>query len=256
MATGLQFRGLENVLRAYNYKSVEAWSVFDGKNLMHKGWGEEELREFLTLICEGGSGVCYTLKVYEDIEDAKKIKSSSPDDGSFRFKLVDVESDPGYTYRTNSLGSVNDNLRLLNERLDKLEGPIDEDETFSESVGKAMQNAVIGAIENPEKIGAFVDAIKQLLGISVPRPAIGHISRAGAGYPLPNTGEKITAMGNEFEQTENAASYEDKINRLSACIDLLERFDPKIVEHLEKLAAMAQSNPKKFASLTAMLDLM
>jgi len=48
-----QFRGIGNVLKAYNYKEVEVWAIFEGKRLQHKGTGESELQEYLQLLSLG-----------------------------------------------------------------------------------------------------------------------------------------------------------------------------------------------------------
>lgn len=258
----VQFRGIDGVLKAYDYKGIDLWAVFEGKRLCHKGSGSDELKEYLELTYQYGSNGTYILKVYEDLSDAKQIKSSTPDDGSFNFKLVELDADADVAYRTGRvsvIGQIGSTLQKINERLELLEKPVDEEpeeETFSEALGNAVQKAVIGAIENPAKIGAFMDAVKEILGFSVAKPAIGNITRAGGLQQKIITGMDTTnEIGNEYEQEKTSQDQEERLKRLASAIDTLERFDSEIVEHLEKLSKIAANNPKKFASLITMLDM-
>jgi hypothetical protein len=247
----VQFRGISNVLQAYNYKEVEVWAIFEGKRLQHKGTGETELKEYLNLLSMGGSNATLILKIYEDLTDPREVKNSTADDGSFSFKMMDIDEDPDFTFRSNrsqSMGKLGDVLTAIDQRLQLLEGPGDEPE-FS----KAIQTAVIGAIEDPQKLGAIVEIIKGLFAgpVSKPIAALGNVVRMGSDEPgVMERG----ATGNESEQSETARTYEDQIKRLGTAIDILSEVDPALVNHLEKLANVARSDPKKFKGLISMID--
>lgn len=255
----VQFRGMESVLRAYTYKGVDVWAIFDGKRLQHKGAGENELEEYLKLILSGGSTATLTLKIYEELDDPKKVKGTTPDDGSFNFKLVTIEEDGETIYRSNKLGTLaqmGETLSSIDQRLAKLESEEpgeEEDEEFSESFGRAVQKAIIGAVEDPAKLGTFISTIRALLDPVKPVPAIGNIHRAGIVRPI-TTEENINDMGNIGEQIDAQQISEEQLQRLSVALDTLGKHDPLIVEHLEKLAKVAEDKPTKFKGLISMLD--
>jgi hypothetical protein len=55
-------------------------------------------------------------------------------------------------------------------------------------------------------------------------------------------------------QAMNEQPTEQDMQRLSAALDILGANDPKIVDHLEKLASMAQNKPGTFKTLLSMLE--
>ncbi len=249
----VQFRGIGNVLKAYNYKEVEVWAIFEGKRLQHKGIGETELTEYLNLLSLGGSNATLILKIYEDITDPREVKSNTADDGSFSFKTMDIDEDPEYQYRSGrsqSMGRLGDVLLKIDERLTAIEAGPDE----PEGIGKAIETAVIGAIEDPHKLGAIIDIIKGIFsgGPAKPIAALGNVQRMGAN----ETTTEANSNGNEFEQSQKEKTLEDQIKRLGAAIDILSEADPALVVHLEKLAALAHRDPKKFQGLISMIDLL
>jgi hypothetical protein len=251
----VQFRGISNVLKAYNYKEVEVWAIFEGKRLQHKGTGETELTEYLNLLALGGSNATLILKIYEDITEPREVKSNTADDGSFSFKILDIDEDPDYQFRSTrsqSMGRLGDVLLKMDERLQLLESGPDE----PEGIGKALETAVIGAIEDPQKLGAMIDIIKGLFSNS-PKPiaALGNIHRIATNEPLTmENNQAQNTNGNEREQRETEKTLEDQIKRLGAAIDILSEADPRLVVHLEKLAEVATRDNKKFQGLISMID--
>jgi hypothetical protein len=251
----VQFRGISNVLKAYNYKEVEVWAIFEGKRLQHKGNGETELTEYLNLLALGGSNATLILKIYEEITDPREVKSNTADDGSFSFKMMDIDEDPDYQFRSTrsqSMGRLGDVLLKMDERLQLLESGIDE----PEGIGKALETAMIGAIEDPQKLGAMIDIIKGLFSTG-PKPvaALGNVHRITTNEPLTVDNNPAQATsGNEYEQRETEKTFQDQVKRLGAAIDTLSEADPRLVVHLEKLAAVASRDPKKFQGLISMID--
>jgi len=252
MAT-IQFKGFDNVVKAFEYKEVDAWSIFDGKRLLHKGIGIDDLKQFLTLIMQSTNAI-YTLKVYEDIDDARKIKSNTPDDGSFNFRLNADEQDITFSQyqRTNNYKTVDERLGAIEKLL--AEDPEDEDElSFMDSIGKAFEKSIVGAIEEPDKPNFIADALKNIFNIQLPvsKPAIGNVVHASTIAGL-ETGNENKPVPGDIEKNNDAA---DRLQRLGNAIDILEKHDKKLVEHLEQLAKIAQYNPQKFESLLTMMNL-
>jgi len=252
----VQFRGISNVLKAYTYKEVEVWAIFEGKRLQHKGNGETELTEYLNLLALGGSNATLILKIYEDITEPRDVKSNTADDGSFSFKIMDIDEDPDYQFRSTrsqSMGRLGDVLLKMDERLQLLESGPDE----PEGIGKALETAVIGAIEDPQKLGAMIDIIKGIFTTgptSKPIAALGNVHRITTNEPLTMDNNQAQTNGNDYEQRETEKKLEDQIKRLGAAIDILSEADPRLVAHLEKLASVATRDAKKFQGLISMID--
>jgi hypothetical protein len=126
------------------------------------------------------------------------------------------------------------NRREMAERLERIETALmakqvaentEDDEDIAE---EAEPKSMVGALmENPQIQGALAGALsawltKMLAPASAPM--------AVAGVP-----------------------EDDKLTRLNAALDTLHQYDDQLIEHLEKLAAMAQKDTAKFKFLLTML---
>jgi len=237
----LQFLGIEDTLKAFEYRDVKVWSIFDGKRMIHKGAGETDLREFLEMISRSGTAATYILKVYEDIDDPKQVKSNTPDDGSFSFKL--------FGYESAGMGGIvprhyGDPVQAkILERLGAIEQQINGEEGEEPDFIKSIGDAFIGMIQEPGKLGEFIEVIKPIFGGPQPYNPM----RAGIGNVKPVELPKQTNEG-------GLVLTEESLQRIGDAIEKIAVQDPKIVEHLEKLAAMAEKNPVKFRSTIGLFD--
>lgn len=235
MAAAFQIKGAENVIEAYNNRGVKAWSIFQGKQFLTKGIDSEELQTFLDLISEGTRAV-YTLKVY-DIDDPKLIKEKTEADGSFNFVLQPTYSEDRAGYIERNYGESNKANRLY-ERLGKIEEKLfaEPEEPEEKSIG----SIITGLIENPGELMQLVQ-IGQMLGLlpqrAMPQPALVPARTIG------NAG------------TEQPVSNEERLQRLANAIDTLEKNDPKLIEHLEKLAEISQVKASQFKFLIQALEM-
>lgn len=231
----IQFRGLDSVLKAFKNRNVEYWSIWQDKSLMTKGEGIDELKGFLEMLSE--SGCTYTLKVYEDVTDAAEIKDKTPADGSFNFKLVDEEEDYGpFTYS-------NKKNKLL-QRIADLEAKLAE--TKIEEEEETLEDVLIGAIKEPQKLLGLVNTAKAIFGIT---PTFA---------PQFQTAQ---TMGNVEQQQQNTSVQkhewsEEELMRIGQAIDVMKRYDENIVEHLEKLSKIAINNTGQFNFLINALNTM
>jgi hypothetical protein len=254
----VQFIGIEEALNAFSYRGVDIWAIYDGKRLMHKGSGENDLREFLEMISKSGTSATYILKVYEDLTDAKEVKSNTADDGSFNFKLFPAGEQVGgrgIIQRHYGYPSFEDRVA---ERLDKIEGLLlndddtedSQDETFAQSLG----NAFIGMIQQPDKLGQFIDSLQKLFATGnnhVARvPVIGQVEINRMGQ---NANDHSPA-GEIHAANMSQVPTEEKLQRLGSAIDTLEQHDPQLVEHLEKLATIAAKTPERFKAILSIFD--
>jgi hypothetical protein len=226
---GIQFLGRNDVVSAFKSRSIDVWGIFEKKNFITAGEGAESLNEFLKKLEPGGSGTLYTLKVFKNVDDPDEITDRTECNGSFGFKL------------TGSLGTVsgngNDAVLARLDAIDKrLNGEEDEDE------GETFEDIFKGWMKEPAKLATVIGAVQSLLGGNAApmMQAIGSIQE-----PAPETKKEIAAV---------MPNSNDMLERLSAAIDRLERVDPKIVLHLEKLATLGETNPGLFKVLISQLD--
>lgn len=230
----VQFIGIQQVLKMFEAREIEAWSIWQSKQFIHKGIGETELETFLKMIEPTASGATYTLKVYEGIANAADIKDKTPSDGNFNFKFAnEAYEDPRYegVSRRNKLV---ERVEFLEEQLGRKESPEDfEPETIGD------------VLKSPEKTKEYLEVI-QMLGNIVkgffgqqPAPYIGNVTKLVADKPEPT----VQAEYNDRDQ-----------QRLIAAINTLQANDPKILQHLEKLADIAVKDKTTFSMLLTMLD--
>lgn len=254
VSSSIQFRGKDAAIQAFQNRKVDLWSLWQGKQFLTKGAGDEELEAYLDMLLNAATNAIYTVRVYEDITDLSKIKSNTPDDGSFNFRLSEDPAAPiqysvgAYRNNTEQMMQL---LQRMDQRLAKLEEEDEEEETSEEEV-----LSIAGFLKEPEKLGRVISVAKQILGINQPAQnfnhSIGTVSRVGqtetgGQAPAADSGEKM-AQTIEEEKLQ-------KLQRLGAAIDTLERNDPKLIDHLEKLASIAAKDKAKFQSLVSMLDI-
>jgi hypothetical protein len=246
VSSSIQFRGLENALQAYINKDVQCWSIWQGKQMLDKGSDAPGLRAFLELLENSGSEAIYTVKVYEDITDPKKIKSTTADDGSFNFRLNEPNQLPTmFRGGGQSYSRSNDFENRFNELEEKISGLIAPPAVEEEE--ETLTTAVIGLLKDPDKLGKFIEVTRSLF--AQPQPSyVGNVHRLSDGTE--NKAASLSPSSNSSAEL----SAEEKLTRLGKAIDTLEAADPGLVEHLEKLAKIAVENPRQFSQLISMID--
>lgn len=230
--TGVQFRGKENVLKAFESRGVDVWGIWLKKTLNWKGVGAGDLSRYLEMLEQNGAGDIYTLKVFEDLDDATGVKENTPADGSFNFTLYPgnggfADSSITRYEATNNKNKLFERLELIEEKLAGLPG---EDEPVS------IEKTIVDILQDPQRLQQYVNVGRSIMGLPTTQN----------NYPA--------AMGN-VSTANNEETQEQRVRRLSDALNILEQHDPEIVEHLEKLAMMAQDNPNKFKGLLSMLQM-
>lgn len=257
MAGSVQFYGKDEVLQAFENRRVQLWSIWQGSQYMFKGEGANELDTHLDTLQH--SDATYTLKVYEDIKDLAKLKSNTPNDGSFNFKLSIPfnrmngipGSNPGGYYP----GYWGD--KKLEDRLQKLEALIlkkseepEEKQTLQEAVISGLGNL----LSNPNELASLLLAAKELFRPAAPAVQSAPVMPANPYQAAPrpaSLGAVSTSQGQggkEYSETE--------IQRMQDAIDKLCDLDERLPDHLEKLAAIGEKNPAQFKFLLSTLDTM
>lgn len=255
----IQFKGFDQTIKAFENRGAEAWSIWDGKAFMFRGVGVNELSALLESLSVSGSTAVYTLKVYEDITDVKKIKPSTEFDGSFNFRLFERDeynNMPGY----NSTRALEDRMSQFEDRILKiLETNMSQDEEEEDDKSGDFVGTITGLLQDPDKLGKIINLGKQLLGQPVQPAYVGNVNKltesggnggssASSLSPSPNPNQ--AAPVNQMSQEE----YEARVDRMTRAIDTLERNDRSLLEHLEQLAAMSVNKPDQFRFLIGMLD--
>jgi hypothetical protein len=250
-SSSIHFFGIDNVIVAAKNRSCPNWGIFQKGQFLFKYEGNnmEESIQLLGNILETiqESAAAYTIKFYEQDGKAVKIKENTACDGSFNFRLIE-EEERQERRASYSMASkqVLETLTKINERLERLEDQDMEDEEEEEP--ENLQSALIGLISQPHKITELISGIKSLLGSDQPAVhQIGNINRVGQNAdrgedPGPGAGDQLSQI--------------EKANRIANVLDALEKSDPQILEHLEKLSAIATNSPLQFKSLISMLNLM
>ena len=210
----VHFWGVESVLNAYDQRGVETWAVVQSKQMLNKGDSREDLEKYLKSLWQDSTAI-FVLNFYEC--DVDTVKPTTPNDGSFNFKLSLQNHNAGVGGSESLILSELNALKLKfaeweNEDLE----PDEPDPDLWERIN--------GLLEKP----AIVGLINKITGLNV---------------------QPIAKVGN-VPPGEND-SEENLINR---AIGILKVKDPFLGKHLMKLANMATTNPTNFQFLLSTLD--
>jgi len=225
IGSSIQFRGKQAVLEAFDNVDVQAFTIWQGKQYLFKGSGATELDGFLTMLEQNSMNAIYTVKVYEDITDKKQIKSNTPDDGSFNFKL----NADGMEITNGQYTSFNNRNELIS-RIGAIENKFD---------------AIISKLEEQQE-----DEPENRLGI------IGEIIGHPAIAPLlPQVMAMLmgtNAQQQQYRQLATVGNVPDP--KLNEAIERLKLADDRLSDHLMKLADIAANDPNTFAMIMQSLD--
>jgi hypothetical protein len=208
----VHFWGVENVLKAYDQRGVESWAVVQSKQLLNKGDNREDLATYLKTLWQDSTAV-FTLNFYE--RDVDSVKPTTPNDGSFNFKL-------NLQNHGSNVGG-NDSLVLSELNAMKLKfAEWESDEDNDEDPEPDMLERISGLLEKP----AIIGLINKFTGLNM--------------QPIGKVGNVPPGENNDRE--------------IETAIAVLKTKDPYLGKHLTKLATMATTNPANFQFLLSTLD--
>lgn len=239
MGAAVQFYGSQSVIKAFTARGLPTWAIFIQKNLWMPGSGADELKAALNMLPLGSEAI-YTLRCY-DIDDSE-VRERTESCGSFNFKMSEESASMGggsYEYRMK-----------LEERIKKLEAEAEDQE--EESFMGAIGSAAIGLLERPSELVQVIGAIKALFQGNEPTPQ----QYAAVGSVVRDLPKKKAPPVATVAEPENIVvmDQDEKLRRLAAAIDLLEKNDKDIVVHLEKLARISEDKPGVFKMLLGSLN--
>lgn len=243
----VQFKGIDQVIEAYEMNDMPSWSVWNGQNLMF-AYEEEDinkgaamLKQAVEMLQKGQSEGVYTLKVYKD--PPGEIRSNTAYSRAFNFHLFEEggSKSPQAVRSNNILGVINDRFQemqatILDRVLDKIDREDEEEDKPAKAPG--LMGVINGMLENPQiqiavanKLGALITG---LLGIPQGPQAIAGINQQANSQPP-------TPLSEEQE------------NKINQAIDILAAVDPLIGDNLLKIAAIARDTPGKYQMYVSML---
>lgn len=228
--TGVQIIGKDALLNRFQKFDTETWGLFQGKQFIVGGTGEETLTDWLDDLSKAGSTATYILRVYDNDQVPTSATANSNYLASLNFKLIDMYEGYGIAGHTTK----------LMQRIEGIEKRLD-DESEPDEKEEGLNDVIMGWLNNPEKLGLVIGAVKQLMGGPAVQPAIASTqpAQAIAGFSV---------------QDSNPDTSGDRLERLAAALDKLDKIDTRLVEHMEKLAKLATDDPALFNAVISKLD--
>lgn len=296
-SSSVQYWGIPATVQAYRNRRVPAFAIWCGKqmNFAYDGYSGEENEEYEKPNIETGAEILteylnslaqqfsisnaqYTLKVYDDLA-GKKIKPSTDYTNGYNFKLTEnVMSGMGNNFMPMQAYGQQFNNPLLEEvkqmreemelmRTERMTGHSEEDDDDEGILGlppaKRWMNALVGLIENPDKLKSLIQS-GQEIGLIPMRG--NNLAGIGSARDFINKErqmpwERVTEKPVTDQQQQQPANgleqpvYTEELQtRLVNAINTLEKNDNNLVEHLEMLANISERTPEKFKMLLSMLQ--
>lgn len=261
-SSSIQFYGVTEVLNAAKNRNCPGWAIFQSRQFMFKCELEsiEESLQVLeqTLDCIEHSDAMYTIKFFET-EDGKKaklrIKENTPCDGSFNFRMIEQEEreQRKQLFASNS-GKTLGRIDSLEQKFDKFLELYNQGGEEDEDDGPvSFEKVALGYIDDPNKLKDLAQAMQMFKPLFSPAAPVIDINQGGMGR-MGQIGNPETPAAPRTGENLSQAEMQQRGVRVAAALDTLERNDPKIVEHLEKLAAISQNNKPGFSLMLNMLD--
>lgn len=214
-----QFYGTAAVMDIYADMGLPQFAFFQGKEFVVAGNSDDELEKWCKRFESSGGTAKYKFRLYEQVSGP--IKPATDYVCSF-----DVAFSQPYM---SGMGAVSPAILARMDKIEKQLGAGDGTSTMDR-----IGDAVLGWLEEPDKLVSVLSGFKALLtGAQLPAAGV-------AGMTEPS--RIITP------------DQEDKAIRLASALDSLEKADPLILPHLEKLAKIAVSQPGTFKTLVGMID--
>lgn len=252
VSASIQFIGAENVKRAFENVGVVNWALFNGKTLLEKYEGDDQeaskqlFDQYVDSLEANGSMSLYRLQTYEELPAGGKIKPSTEPDRSFQFKLYDLNNQrsigsPGGGYRDPAMNQILEKLNALESKISILEKDDEPEERVSGIGDTLMKFLEIPAVQ--QKIGAiFENLADQLI------PPKNSVHAIPLGTPAAQQPATLNGVPSDNETVQ--------IEKINAAIQALYTIDKSLGDNLEKLAAIATADPKKYRELITMLKIL
>jgi hypothetical protein len=238
------FRGSRQVVDAYAANDMPSWAICNGKDIMFAQEadsvddGQVLLGDILKKMQTGGSRACFTLRVYE-LKKGEKINSSTAFSRSFPFALYNDEDEysPFEHGRRTYAKEADERILELQTQIDQLKEKLAEEEQEAPEGG--VNGFIAGVLQDPYMKNVLMQALAGIVQKVVPMPRQQAAAVAGI-----ESGEGQT-MASVLEPGQPEL-VQQALYQLCAK-------DPRLGDHLMKLASIAMNNPQQFNMLIGML---
>jgi hypothetical protein len=243
----VQFIGRTALLEGVRDR-LDVWGLFQGKQFLVSGESPESLDEFLKKLEPGGTVAVYTLRLYTTAEP-DEIDEKTPCQGSINFKL------------TGPVGAGGTDATLA-ARLDRIEGLLSgDDDDDQEDDEESIAGIILGYLKDPQKIATIIGAYNNLRQGTLPGSmvpgSVGTVNSQRESQHLFKGDRSVFGPADETIPSFPVGATETdeaRTHRLATALDRLEKADARILEHLEKLAELAEKKPQLFKLLLTQLD--
>lgn len=237
----VQFYGIDDVMEAAENRKCGCWGIWINGKLFSKyesidfDESMQILLQNLESLGKSSSGI-YTLKFFESDKTAIKINEKTVcDGGSFNFKLVEPEE-----RQQRAIGwAEQQQTKHLETRIEKLEK---EKAALLQEEPETIGTVIRDLVRQPDQLAQLVNIGRALFGLPVQNIPMGAIGSTRIGQT-------------ETAHPVQVVHSDEDLQRIGDAIEVMGTQDPRIVEHMEKLARMAKENPTQFQATVAMLDL-
>lgn len=260
MAISIQFYGADQVVDALDKSKCPCWAIFQGRQFMFKCelTSMEESKQLLSEILDNlaENPIIYTLKLYEcpEGETIKIDERTKCDGGSFNFKVIGedwqsrresyIGSGGNAMVRRSGGNAFDTRLTALEENQKRILELLEGDEDADEDQPLDIHQEIIGLLRDPEKVNMWLGILRGDPNVKIPQTignTMGQNKQPGAG------------AGSSISENLSQPTEED-LQRLSNALDILGKNDPKIIDHLCKLADLSQNNKPTFNMAVKMLE--
>jgi hypothetical protein len=261
----VQFRGVDKIIRAYEFQKIPMWAIFYGNDLFTKyetergdvpdmETGKALLKEVLESMDDDSGVSTYKLRVYDGVKNGDKVKSNTPYDASFNFSVLKRDEGSYYQARSrreedrdNEIADLKAMVKTLTEQLNS------EEEEEEEEKPEGIMGVLSGIMKMPaveQAIAAQVGEVVKMFAAKI--MPINHggnqMGRVGAIPADSNTQDAAPMKAVPIE-----ANDDEQQDRMQQALDIIYPIDPFLGDHLLKIAAIATADPAKYKMLIAML---
>jgi hypothetical protein len=255
MAKGVQFRGIDAVMKLFANMELSAWSLMYEKNLVckfpSKLTGDTQsfedskhtLLEILRGLQNGESYAVYTLRLYEQLPKGG-IKPSTEPDYSYNFTLFERENYE--QWRGERSPSV---MSKLEERLIAIEAKLNEGDGDEE---KEQVGGIAGFFNALVENDRFKNKIQDIFFSLADK--IFEEGKPGNLYPVRGASPQPPARVGLVNENSPVLLDDAQVKKCSDAIEILARIDPNLGDNLLRIAESASKDQGNYHDLIKMLN--
>jgi hypothetical protein len=244
------FRGAGQVVDAYKANDIAPWAIVTGLGKVQDvmfAYEEDDieggavmLEQCLKRMKAGSSSASYSLRTYK-LKGVQEIESNTAWCRSFPFKLYNEEEEdysPFEAGRRHYRQEADEKIQALQEQIDLMKKQQEEQEEEDDKP-EGIAGVVHGLLNDPTMKPIIMQAIAGIVSKIIPMPM---------GMPA-----KVAGVGNGTTDALQSVLETGQPEKVQKAINILCSQDPKLGDHLLKLADISLRNPGQFNMLLGML---